>query len=83
MTITDEGIVHQISRVLRSTPGDHIILFDGDGSETEYEITHIEKKSIILRGVSRNFPETESPRRIILMQALPNKIEKIEYILQK
>jgi len=60
-----------------------VILFDGDGSETEYEIVSIEKKSISLKGIARTFPKTESLKHIALYQALPNKIEKIEYILQK
>ena len=83
MILTDDEIIHQISRVLRAKLGEHIVLFDGDGSETEYEITEITKKSITLRGVERRFPKTETDKSITLIQALPNKYEKIEYILQK
>lgn len=83
VTLTDNDILHQITRVLRSKIGDHVILFDGDGSEYEYEIVAIAKKEIQLRGVGRTFPKTEPLRQIFLYQALPNKYEKIEYILQK
>ncbi len=83
MILRDDEIIHQISRVLRAKCGEHIVLFDGDGSETEYEITEITKKSITLRWIERRFPKTETDKSITLIQALPNKYEKIEYILQK
>lgn len=83
VVLTDTDIIHQFSRVLRFQMGDSVILFDGDGSETEYEIVSLEKKSIALRGIARTFPKTEPTKSIALYQALPNKIEKIEYILQK
>ncbi len=83
LVVIHDELLHQLIRVLRSEKGDRIILFDGDGSETEYEIVSIEKKSIGLKGVARIFPKTEPRKHITLYQALPNKIEKIEYILQK
>jgi 16S rRNA (uracil1498-N3)-methyltransferase len=69
--------------VLRIQVGEHVILFDGDGSETRYEVTTIDKKSVSLRGQDRVFPQTEAKRMITLYQAMPNKYEKIEYIIQK
>lgn len=83
LSINDPDILHQVTRVMRSQSGDLIILFDGDGSETTYEIINITKKSLSLRGKDRRFPKVEPMKRITLYQALPNKIEKIEYILQK
>ncbi len=83
LDLTDTNILYQLTRVLRARVGDHIVLFDGDGSETEYEMISIERHSIRLRGVGRTFPQTESRKSITLYQSLPNKIEKIEYILQK
>ena len=81
--ITDTDILQQLIKVLRIQQGESIVLFDGDGSETEYEVTYVEKKSILLRGKNRTFPETETKKSLTLYQALPNKYEKIEYILQK
>jgi len=81
--LTDIDMIHQFTRVLRLAPGEHVILFDGDMSETEYEIMSIEKKSIFMKGVVRTFPQREPQKYIALYQALPNKVEKIEYILQK
>ena len=83
LTITDKDIYHQLTRVMRVRTWEYIILFNGDGSETKYEIMLIDKKSISLHGIDRNFPWTESTQNIILHQAMPNKYEKIEYILQK
>lgn len=83
ITITDKDIHHQLTRVLRIQVGEHVILFDGDGSETEYEVVFIDKKSISLRGQGRVFPSTEPKKKISLYQAIPNKYEKIEYIIQK
>lgn len=83
ITITDSDLLHQLTRVLRSQIGDTIILFSNDGMEVTYEITKIEKKRIDLRGVSQILPQTEAKKQITLYQAIPNKYEKIEYILQK
>lgn len=83
MTITDTEIHHQLTRVMRIRLGDHVVLFDGDGSETEYEVISIDKKSLWLRGQKKSWPHTEPQRHITLYQAMPNKQEKLEYILQK
>ncbi len=81
--LTDKEIYHQLTRVMRIQIWESIVLFDGDGSETEYEVTAIDKKSMSLRGKNRVFSQTEPKKKIILYQAIPNKYEKIEYILQK
>lgn len=83
MNITDADIVHQLTRVLRIQVDENIILFSWDGSETEYTIISIDKKSIQLRGQLQKFPNTEPKKKIHLYQAMPNKYEKIEYIIQK
>jgi 16S rRNA (uracil1498-N3)-methyltransferase len=63
--------------------GEQIILFDGGPAEIIYTIAAITKKNISLRGNEQKMPHTEPKKQIYLYQALPNKIEKIEYILQK
>ena len=83
LVLSDPDIVHQLTRVMRASLGEEVILLDGDGSETVYEITSITKKSLSLRGKDRQFPKTEGEKMITLYQALPNRLEKIEYILQK
>lgn len=81
--VTDWDIHHQLTRVLRMQVGESVILFSGDGSESEYEIRGITKKSITLCLKKKNTPQTEPTKQISLYQALPNKIEKLEYIIQK
>lgn len=82
-SIREDAFIHQISRVLRSVTGDRIILFNGDGREYLYEITSIAKKEVQLSLVE-SYQNTADPTKCIrLYQALPNKYEKIEYILQK
>ena len=49
LILTDPDIVHQLTRVMRIVIGDKVVLFDGDGSETTYEIMTIAKKSLSLR----------------------------------
>lgn len=83
LILIDPDIIHQLTRVLRAELWEDIILFDGDGSERLYRIEKIEKKSISLRWKSQTFPSTEPVKQITLYQWMPNKIEKIEYILQK
>jgi 16S rRNA (uracil1498-N3)-methyltransferase len=83
LTLSDKDIVHQLTRVMRIKAGESIVLFDGDGSENTYEIVAITKNSLSLRGKDRIFPKTEPEKSISLYQALPNKLEKLEYIIQK
>lgn len=83
LTIREEGFIHQISRVLRSAPGDTIVLFCGDGNDYIYSITSITRKDVSLT-LTDIVANTTDPHRIIrLYQALPNKYEKIEWIIQK
>jgi len=49
----------------------------------EYEIIAIDKRTVELKRVA-SVKKTESEnRRVILFQSLPNKLEKLEYVLQK
>ncbi len=83
LTMQEESFIHQISRVLRSHIGAEIVLFNGDGYEYIYAIHSIEKKEIRLSFVEKTTNMSDSEVLIRLYQSLPNKYEKIEYILQK
>jgi 16S rRNA (uracil1498-N3)-methyltransferase len=83
VSIADKEFFHQISHVMRVRPGDEIVLFNGDGWDCAYAIGEITKKEIILNQVSKVNVTTDSIVAFHLYQALPNKYEKIEYILQK
>lgn len=83
MNLEDKNMIHQLTRVLRIQVGENIVLFSWDGSEMEYSVIWIDKKSIQFRWKSQKYPNTEPKKKIELYQAMPNKYEKIEYILQK
>jgi 16S rRNA (uracil1498-N3)-methyltransferase len=84
LIIDDETLLHQFFSVLRYKLWDQVIFFDGKSStDYVYEISEIKAKKyvkllwkdIINKAITRD--------SFHLYQALPNKIEKIEHILQK
>jgi 16S rRNA U1498 N3-methylase RsmE len=82
--ISTTDMYHQICHVLRAAVGDMYIFFRGDGSADQvYSITDISKKVIIMKHIRGEIANIEPQLHISLYQALPNKHEKIEYILQK
>ena len=82
--IFDDEIFHQITRVLRMKKGDQIILFCGDGIEYLYELANFSKKSVECVQQKKIEPmDREARKNITLYQSLPNKIEKLEWIVQK
>ncbi len=81
--IQDENFFHQISHVLRAKIWDEIVLFNWDWNEYIYKISEITKNKISLDFI-KNYKNTAEPwLELNLYQAIPNKYEKIEYILQK
>ena len=81
--ISDNEILHQIIKVLRSSIWDNFIFFDGVRNiDFVYKITSIDKKNIIFHLVDEILKPKEV-QNIHLYQAIPNKIDKIELILQK
>jgi len=83
IVICDDAFVHQISRVLRFTAGASIVLFNGDGKDYLYTIDSIHKKEIGLSYGMDYINTCDSEKIIRLYQSMPNKYDKIEYILQK
>lgn len=82
VTTDDEGLVHQLTRVLRSKPGDRVVLFSEAGGG-EYEISGIEKKRLSFVRIREIGASGDPKTKITLFQALPNKYEKLEYAIQK
>jgi 16S rRNA (uracil1498-N3)-methyltransferase len=81
--IDDKNLVHQIWRVLRSKPGDKMILFDWeDNFDYVFEIKEIKKSEIFLEQVDRIKRNSEINFELNLFQALPNKVDKIESIIK-
>lgn len=81
--IKDKDIINQIVKVLRSKEGDEIIFFSwNDNLDYKYQIISIEKKEVKFK---RSLEITKPLEKDIinLFVWIPNKLEKIELILQK
>lgn len=84
ITLKDKEIVHQLTKVLRVRLWEKISFFNWE-KQTDYiyEIIEIGKKEIILEKKSEEDNNSEIDFELSLYNALPNKLEKIEYIIQK
>ncbi|MDD5769744.1 MAG: RsmE family RNA methyltransferase [Candidatus Gracilibacteria bacterium] len=83
LILQDQEIIYQLIKVLRSKLQDEVIFFDGKSFiDFKYKITSIDKKNIIFNFVEKNQKEIKD-YKLILFQSLPNKIDKIEEIIQK
>ena len=77
-------IFHQLTKVLRVREWEKIIFFDWvKNLDFTYEIIEIAKKEIKLIFIEEIEKNSELDFELNLFQAMPNKLEKIEYILQK
>ncbi|MDD2907643.1 MAG: RsmE family RNA methyltransferase [Candidatus Gracilibacteria bacterium] len=82
--LTDLDIIHQLTKVLRIKLGEKVIFFDGiDEYDYIFQVKQINKKDIMLEQIGRNNNNSEIGFGLNLYQAMPNKQEKIEYIIQK
>ncbi len=81
--LKDEEIIYQLNKVLRATLWDEVIFFDWiNFIDFVYKINLIDKKSIIFSFVSKIVKDFTS-KDLNLYQAIPNKLDKIETIIQK
>lgn len=81
LKITGEDVGH-ISKVLRMSPGDAIIVCDGEGNDYDGEIAEITKTEVIVKIIRKYVCDAEPEVKVTLYQALP-KQGKMEYIIQK
>jgi len=81
ITINSEDVSH-ITRVLRMSAGDTLLLCDGRGFDYDAEITEVSQKEIICTVTDRRKSDTEPNIEVTLFQGLP-KAAKMEYIIQK
>lgn len=72
---------HHCLDVLRCSPGDKIVVFNGEGTETTAEIADVEEKKIFLKPISTTLTEPLAVK-IILAQAIP-KGKNMDLIVQK
>ena len=73
---------HYLTRVLRLSEGDSLVLFNGDGSDYSAEVSGITKKHVLVRILGSKKPGNESPLKITLVQAICRG-ERMDYVLQK
>lgn len=79
--LDDEEIVYQLVKVLRSKTWDEVLFFDYNNfTDFKYKISSIDKKNIIF-SLLEKIQKPKEDYNIILFQALPNKIDKIEEII--
>lgn len=75
-------VAHQMRRVLRLTPGDRVLLLDGEGVSCEAEVTAVTAKDVRLSVLSRSLADGEPRVHITLYQAVL-KGERFAWALQK
>ncbi len=80
-TCTEREIIHQIRTVFRMKNGDHIIVFNGNGTDYEIEITDITTKNIsgtVLKSIPIQAP---SHKKALALAVL--KKDNFELVCQK
>jgi len=77
-----EDAAHYLSRVLRVTVGQRVVVFNGDGFDYAAEISRLERGSLGLLVQSRLPARAESPLQITLVQAV-SRGERMDLTLQK
>lgn len=84
LVLTDIDMIHQLTKVLRVKVWEKVIFFDwNDDYDYIFEIKQINKKDIVLEQVWRDQKQSEIDFELNLYQSMPNKLEKVEYIIQK
>jgi len=73
---------HYLTRVLRLSRGDNVILFNGDGKDYPAEITETRSQRVLVKILDARALENESPLQITLVQAVCRG-ERMDYALQK
>ena len=81
LKITGEDVSH-ISKVLRMSAGDSIIVCDGEGNDYDAVIKSISKTEVVAEITGKYVCDAEPCVEVTLYQALP-KQGKMEYIIQK
>lgn len=77
-----EHAAGHLLRVLRLGPGDRCVLFNGDGNDYEARIASAGKRDAVVEVIAARAVDSESPLRIVLLQALARG-EKMDWIVQK
>lgn len=73
---------HQITRVLRLKPGEHVMVMDGSGDEIEVNLTDVSPEATCGSILSRRTAPGEPQAKVTLYLGLTQR-EKFEWMLQK
>lgn len=71
-----------ITKVLRKSPGDKIIVFDGSGYEYTASLSVVNSKECLAKVIKKEFSACEPDIKVSLFQGLP-KSDKMDLIVQK
>jgi 16S rRNA (uracil1498-N3)-methyltransferase len=78
----EKGAAHYLGRVLRATPGQAVVLFNGDSHDYAAEVAGVTKKGVSLAVRSRLPAVRESWLKLIVVQAV-SRGERMDQTLQK
>ncbi len=82
--IKNPDLLNQLIKVLRAKNWDKFCFFNGiNNINYFFEIKEVEKREIYLEKIWEQIVDNEIDFNLNIFQALPNKLEKLEYILQK
>ena len=81
LSLPESASAH-LGRVLRAQVGDQVILFNGEGGESEAQILTIDRRSVRVRIGAHRAVERESPIAVTLLQSIARG-EKMDLIVQK
>lgn len=81
-TITDTSVLHQWQKVLRLKAGDHVMLCDGKGMESEATMETLEAKHAKLR-LHGAHTVTAEPSQEVTLYCSVLKRENFEWVVQK
>jgi 16S rRNA (uracil1498-N3)-methyltransferase len=80
--VMDDFAAYHALKVMRLKINDHLILFNGDGSDYTGQVIRIRKRQVEVSIKSKKKIKNESNLRVILLQALTSS-EKMDLVIQK
>jgi 16S rRNA (uracil1498-N3)-methyltransferase len=80
--LDDAALAHQLARVLRLGPGDHVLLLDGLGEACAVELTELRRDAVVGRVTSRG-PAGNEPSVALHLYLALMRPERFEWALQK
>lgn len=78
----ESGDSHHICQVLRMRAGETIWALPGDGSEYDAVLCEVGKRRTLAKITAKRRLETEPKATVILAQAIPKSLDKLEWVLQ-